>query len=161
MSRRRALLPTLGSELILTAAQFALRPRKAGISRIFSSTGPRTGAARPNGSRRCGAAGRACSAIGLAGRISGWRAVGSIDGGLANCCGGTLRLTRRAEIVDAGRHHGDADDAIEVCIEGGADDDVGVGIGLVADPGRGLVDLEQRQVPAAGDGDDKTTGALD
>ena len=72
-----------------------------------------------------------------------------------------MRLPRGAEIVDAGRHHRDADDTFEVCIEGGADDDVGVRIGLVADPGRSLVNLEQRQVLAAGDGDDQAAGALD
>ena len=37
-----------------------------------------------------------------------------------------LRLARRAEIVDAGRHHGDADDTVQAVIEGGADDDIGV-----------------------------------
>src|SRR3954454_2025904 len=72
-----------GIALALTRAQLALRFRKTGMSRTFSSTGLRTGAARPNGSRRCGATGRACSAIGLAGRAAGIN-----DGGLANYCVG-------------------------------------------------------------------------
>src|SRR3981189_2683832 len=44
-------------------AQLALRPRKAGISRTFSSIELRTGEERPYGSRRCGAAWRAYSEI--------------------------------------------------------------------------------------------------
>ena len=74
---------------------------------------------------------------------------------------GLLRLARRAEIIDAGRHHRDADDALETWIEGRADDDVGVLVGLVADAGGGFINLEQRQVLAAGDGNDETAGALD
>src|SRR5690242_17464170 len=63
-----------------------------------------------------------------------------------------LRLWRCAgintEIIDAGRHHRDADDAFEAVVERGADDDVGVGIDLLANAGRGFVDLEQREVPS-------------
>ena len=95
---RVAALPSPGSELALvpTTAQLALRLRKDGMSRTFSSTGLRTGAARPYGSRRCGAVGRACSAIGFAVRASRWRAVGRSDGGTAYCCGGTLCSIRSA-----------------------------------------------------------------
>ena len=53
------------------------------------------------------------------------------------CCGG---------VVDAGRHHRDADDAVEGLVEGGADDDVGVLVDLLADAGGGLVDLVEREV---------------
>src|SRR6266850_8223895 len=77
-------------------AQLALRPRKAGISRTFSSIELRTGEERPYGSRRCGAAWRAYSEIGgFVGRASGWRAVGR-SCGLANCGGGALRSIRSA-----------------------------------------------------------------
>jgi len=39
--------------------------------------------------------------------------------------------------VDAGRHHGDADDAFESLVEGCADDDVGFLVDLLADAGGG------------------------
>src|SRR5258705_5716769 len=82
--------------LVLATAQLALRRRKAGISRTFSSIELRTGEERPYGSRPCGAAWRAYSEIGFAGRPSGWRAVG-LSGGLSNCCGsGALRSIRWA-----------------------------------------------------------------
>ena len=58
---------------------------------------------------------------------------------------------RRVGIVDAGRHHRDADDAFEAFVKGGADDDVGVRVGLFANAGRSFVDLIQRQILAAGD----------
>ena len=50
---------------------------------------------RPYGSRPCGAAWRAYSEFGVAGRPSGWRAVGR-SGGLSNCGGGELRSIRSA-----------------------------------------------------------------
>ena len=65
------------------------------MSRTFSSAGLRTGAARPNGSRRCGATGRTYSATGgLA-----WRAAGMSDGGLAYCGGGTRSGIRRRSLL--------------------------------------------------------------
>src|SRR6267378_3591761 len=72
-----------------------------------------------------------------------------------------LRLASLANIIDAGRHHRDADDTIQAFIERRADDYVGVRVGLIANAGSSFVDLEQHQVPAAGDGDDEATGALD
>ena len=53
-----------------------------------------------------------------------------------------LYPVRRTGVIDAGRHHRDADDAIQAFVEGGADDDVGVRIGLFADASSGFVDLE-------------------
>ena len=72
-----------------------------------------------------------------------------------------MRLARRANIIDASRHHRDADDTFQTFIESGADDDVGVLIDLFANAGRGFVDLEQHEVLAASDGDYEATGALD
>src|ERR1700757_2171063 len=53
-----------------------------------------------------------------------------------------LRLARRAKIIDAGRYHRDADDTFQAFIESGADDDVGVLVGLFANAGSSFVDLE-------------------
>jgi len=47
-----------------------------------------------------------------------------------------------AEIIDAGRHYRDADDTFQAFIESGADDDVGVLVGLFANAGSSFVDLE-------------------
>src|SRR5689334_423693 len=80
---RAGILPMHSFDGSLLEVQLALRLRNDGISRTFSSTGLRTGAARPYGSRRCGGAGRA----------SVWRAAGINDGGLAYC-GDTLRSIR-------------------------------------------------------------------
>ena len=57
-----------------------------------------------------------------------------------------LRPGRGRDMVDAGRHHRDADDAFEPLVEGGADDDVGVLVDLLADAGGGFVDLVEREV---------------
>jgi hypothetical protein len=53
-----------------------------------------------------------------------------------------LRLARHAGVVDAGRHHRDADDAFQAVVEGGADDDVGVLVRLFPNAGGSFVDLE-------------------
>src|SRR5215831_6306445 len=74
--------------------------------------------------------------------------------------GRCLRLVPRAKIIDAGRHHRDADDTVEVFIESGADDDVGILVDLLANAGRSFLDLVQHEVLAAGDGDDEAAGAL-
>src|SRR5258708_17733550 len=58
--------------LVLTTAQLALRRRKAGISRAFSSIELRR-EERPYGSRPCGAECRAYSVIVFADRPSVWR----------------------------------------------------------------------------------------
>ena len=71
-----------------------------------------------------------------------------------------MRLARRVKIIDASRHL-DADHTFQAFIESGTDDDVGVLIGIFANAGRGLVDLEQPEVLAAADGDYEATGALD
>jgi hypothetical protein len=52
---------------------------------------------------------------------------------------------------DTGRYHRHPDDASKAFVEGRADDDVGVGVDLLADTGGGLVDLEKGEVPAPGD----------
>ena len=53
-----------------------------------------------------------------------------------------LRLVRHAGVVDAGRYHRDADDALQGVVEGGADDDVGVLVRLFSNAGSSLLDLE-------------------
>ena len=53
-----------------------------------------------------------------------------------------LRLARHAGVVDAGRHHRNADDAFQAVVKGGADDDVGVRIRLFSNAGSGFLDLE-------------------
>src|SRR5258705_9190073 len=68
-------------------------------------------------------------------------------------------LSRRVEIIDTGRHDRDADGTLQACIEGSADDDVGVLIVLLAYTVGGFVDLAQRQVVATGDGNDEATGS--
>src|SRR6476469_6152537 len=56
---------------------------------------------------------------------------------------------RACDIVDAGRHHRNADDAFEAFVEGRADDDVGLLVDLLADAGGGLVNLVERKILAA------------
>ena len=58
--------------------------------------------------------------------------------------------------VNAGRNNRDADDAVEGLVEGRADDDVGVLVHFLANAGGGFIDLEQRQVLAAGDRNKQT-----
>src|SRR5262249_275053 len=64
-----------------------------------------------------------------------------------------LYLVRRTGVIDAGRNHRDADDALQAFVEDRADDDVGVLVGLFADAGGSFVDLKQGHVLATGDGD--------
>ncbi len=61
--------------------------------------------------------------------------------------------------IDPGRHHRHADDAVQLLVEGGAEDDVGVRVHFLTDAGRRLVHLEQGHVLAAGDGDEQAAGA--
>ena len=49
---------------------------------------------------------------------------------------------RRHHLVDAGGDDGDADDAVEALVEGGADDDVGVLVRLLSNASGGFLDLE-------------------
>ena len=79
---------------------------------------------------------------------------------LVAAAAGARRVARDQRLFDAGGNDGDADDAVEGLVEGGADDDVGVLVDFLANPGRGFVDLEQRQVLAAGDRDQQAAGAL-
>ena len=58
--------------------------------------------------------------------------------------------------VDAGGNHGHAQRPAHLGFQRGADDDVGVRVDLFADPVRGLVQLEQGDVGAAGDVDQHT-----
>ena len=52
-----------------------------------------------------------------------------------------LRLARHAGVVDAGRHHRDADDAFQAVVECGADDDVAVLVRLLSNSSGGFLDL--------------------
>ena len=58
-----------------------------------------------------------------------------------------LGVRAHTGIIDAGRHHRDADDAFEAFVEGRADDDVGVLVDLLADAGSSFVDLVERRGP--------------
>ena len=66
----------------------------------------------------------------------------------------------RQGIVDPGRDHRNADDAVEALVEGRADDDIGILVDLAADPRCRFVDFVEREVAAAGDGDEQALGAL-
>ena len=59
------------------------------------------------------------------------------------------RRPLRQRVIDAGRDHRHADDAFQAFVEGGADDDVGVLVDLLADAGGRFVDLVERQIAAA------------
>src|SRR5439155_27222730 len=69
-------------------------------------------------------------------------------------------IARDLRLLDAGGNDGDADDAVERFVEGGADDDVGVLVHFLANPGGGFVDFEQREILAAGDRDQQAAGPL-
>ena len=69
-------------------------------------------------------------------------------------------IARNLRLLDAGGDDGNADDAVERFVEGGADDDVGVLVHFLANPGGGFVDFEQREILAAGDRDQQAAGAL-
>ena len=73
-------------------------------------------------------------------------ASGSVRRCRASAAAAAGRPRAASMLIDAGRHHRDADDAFEALVEGRADDDVGVLVDLLADAGRGLVDLVQREV---------------
>ena len=58
-----------------------------------------------------------------------------------------------AEDTKAGGHDRNADRAVELVVEGSADDDIGFGIGLGADAACGLIHFVEREVVAAGAGE--------
>ncbi len=58
-------------------------------------------------------------------------------------------------LVDAGRNHGNTDDAFEAFVEGCAKDDVGFRVNFFTNTGRSFIDLEQGHVAATGDRDQK------
>ena len=64
-------------------------------------------------------------------------------------------------VVEAGGDHRHADVVAQVLVDDGAEDDVRVGVGRGVDDLRRLVDLEQAEVPAAGDVEQDAGGALD
>ncbi|BFO20735.1 hypothetical protein SHKM778_71230 [Streptomyces sp. KM77-8] len=99
-----------------------------------------------------GAEGRA--ALGLTGR-GGFLALGG--GGSED----VVPLGGRLAAVEAGRDHGDPDLVAEGVVDHRAEDDVGLGVGGLADQLGRLVDLEQAEVGAAGDGEQDATGAVD
>ena len=61
--------------------------------------------------------------------------------------------------TDAGGHHGDPHASGQLFVEGRAEDDIGLGIDLVANAIGGLVDFEQGHVVTAGDVDQHTLSA--
>src|SRR5262245_66304260 len=64
-----------------------------------------------------------------------------------------LHLPCRVGVVDPSGHYRDADDSFQAFIEGGADNYVGVLVGLFADTGGSFVNLKESQILAASDGD--------
>ncbi len=64
------------------------------------------------------------------------------------------------DLIDAGGHDRDADHAVEAFVEGRADDDIGVVIDLFADAGCRLIDLVEREIAAAGDGNQQASRAF-
>src|ERR1700684_1951082 len=79
---------------------------------------------------------------------------------------GLATMRFRREIADllasiyACRDDRDADHAIEILVEGRAEDDVGVFVDLLPNAACRLVDFVERQIVAAGDRDQKTACAL-
>ena len=63
-------------------------------------------------------------------------------------------------MVDTRGDNRNTDDAVKVLVECRADDDVGVLIDFFADARGRLVDLIEREIAAAGDGDEKASRAL-
>ena len=60
--------------------------------------------------------------------------------------------------IDSGGDHADAHHAFHCCIQGRADDDIGLGVHFLADAVGGFVQLKQGQVMRAGDVDQHTLG---
>ena len=151
-----------------TACSIELRTAER---RPYGVEAPRSRAARMLRNRLCGNA-------------SGSRAAGR-SAGVRNCGSGAPRSIRSALRRLSLRSLGEFREQVRRCVsrvtprlsmpvattetrqylpgflESRADDDVGVLIDLLANAGRGFVDLEQHEVLAAGDGDDETAGALD
>ena len=65
-----------------------------------------------------------------------------------------------SEHAEPGCHHRHADGAVELVVEGRADDDIGVRIGFGADALGSLVNLVEGEVVAAGDGNEQPARAL-
>ena len=72
-----------------------------------------------------------------------------------------LRRGRCGELVEAGRDDGDANLLAERVVHDGAEDDVGVGMGHAGDVVGRRVDLVEREVGGAGDGEQHALGAVD
>ena len=72
-----------------------------------------------------------------------------------------LRLDRLAAHAEAGGDDGDADLVAHALVDHGAEDDVGVLVRLFLDQRRGVVDLVQREIGAAGDVDQHAARAAD
>ena len=62
--------------------------------------------------------------------------------------------------LDSGSHDRHPHHTLELFIEGGPEDDHGIGIDFLADPVRGLINLEQGHVHATGDVDQHGAGPL-
>ena len=71
------------------------------------------------------------------------------------------RLVALVPAVEAGGDDGDPHLVAHLVVDDGAEDDVGVGVGDAVDDLGRLVDLEQAEVAAAGDGEQDAAGALD
>src|SRR5829696_134903 len=62
--------------------------------------------------------------------------------------------------LEAGRDHGDPNRVFQLVVHHGAEDDVGLRVGGLLDDLGGLVDLEEAEVPAAGDVEQDARGPL-
>src|SRR5205814_2244869 len=86
-------------------------------------------------------------------------------GGLLPLGGGQRRLGvaagRRLAAVEARGDDGDPDLVAQRVVDDRAEDDVGLRVCRLADQLRGLVDLEETEVGAAGDGQQHAAGAVD
>ncbi len=132
--------------------------RGAGASTRCSGFGLGDGATNDDSAGRSRVGCEAGVAAEAAGRAGGGRGRGLRPGRLL------LRDRLGADglgLVEAGRDDGHADLVAEGVVDDRAEDDVGVGRGGVGDELRGLVDLEQAQVGAAGDRQQHTVGAVD
>ena len=72
-----------------------------------------------------------------------------------------LRSLLVVPAVEAGGDDRDPDLVAHLVVDDGAEDDVGVGVGDTVDDLGRLVDLEQAEVAATGDGEQDAAGALD
>src|SRR3954469_24214853 len=80
---------------------------------------------------------------------------------LRRSCGELGRAGDHLEALETSRDHGHADLLVHRRVDDGSEDDVGVGVGCLNREARGLVDLEQAEILAAGDIEQHALRAVD